>query len=269
MAIATPPKPFARLGKHLSHSQVNLFDKCQLAWFFRYVRRIEKPPTVYMLMGQCYHKALALNFRQKRVTGEDLPLGDVLDCYLNSFEEGVSAGNIDCPYDQNLPGYRDQVVPVLEHYYQNHVVGKMEPLLVEYDFARDVPGIDRPFTGIIDLQLTDGTIVDFKTTSRKWSDADAASDNQSTGYAMLYGYDTDFEFHIGIRGKKTPAVQIVTLRRTRQDVEDYCRHLQNVVAQMKELEDGQAEPTLCTGFCNAKLCQYYQECQDWKYGGMR
>lgn len=268
MALATEPKPFAGLGKHISHSQVSQFDKCQLAWYFRCVRRLEKPPTVYMLLGQCYHRALALNFSEKRLTGEDLPVEEVIDCYISGFEESIREGHVDAPFDADLYHYRDQVTPILRHYYLDYVVGKLEPLLAEYCFARDIPGIDRPYTGIIDLQLTDGTIIDFKTTSKRWSDADAASDTQSTGYALLYGQDTDFEFHVGLRGRKKPTVQIVKLQRTRQDVEDYVMHLRAVIVQMDKIEEGSAEPTFSSGFCNAKLCQYWAECQDVRYGGL-
>jgi len=78
-------------------------------------------------------------------------------------------------------------------------------------------------------------MVDFKVTSRKWSPTDVAENTQSTAYAMLYGYDTDFEFHIGLRANKKPSIQIVKLQRTKDDAENYIRHLHDVVAICKTL----------------------------------
>lgn len=270
-SVATRPaaerQPFARLDKHISHSQVSSFDKCQLAWFFKYVRGIVKPPTVQMLVGKCYHAALALNFAQKMITGIDLPEDDVIAHFNDSFSDAVDTGKIDLLPDQDPDAYREPVERLLRHYYQEYVVGKMEPILVEHEFVSSVPGIDRLFVGIVDVQLSDGMMIDFKVTSRKWSDADAARDTQSTAYAMLCGYETDFEYHVGLRANKIPKVQIIRTRRTRDDVDAYIRHLQDVTSQMKELEEGKADPTAYTGFCNEKICQYFWDCQSWKYGG--
>lgn len=270
--IATPAiekhaKPFADIGKHISHSQVSLFDKCELAWWFKYVRGITKPPTIHMLLGQCYHKALAHNFYQKRITGVDLSTGEILRQYNIAFQQSIRSGNIDADPDSDLEQYRKPVENVLAHYYTDYVVGKMEPLLVEQEFTCPVPGCDRTFAGIIDVQLTDGTMIDYKVTSRKWSPTDVAENRQSTAYAMLYGYDTDFEFHIGLRANKNPAIQVVKLQRTKDDVEDYVEHLQYVVSRMQELEEGHADPVPFSGYCSAKMCQFYWECNGHKHGG--
>jgi hypothetical protein len=220
-----------------------------------------------MLLGQAYHKALAHNFYQKRITGVDLPLEAVVRQYNIAFQQSIRSGDIDAAPDLDLEQYRKPVENLLGHYYKNHVVSKMEPLLVEHEFSCSVPGSDRQFVGIIDVQLSDGTMIDFKVSSRKWSPTDIAENKQSTAYAMLYGYDTDFEYHIGLRANKNPAVQVVKLQRTQDDVDQYVQHLQNVVAQMRELEDGRTDPATCTGYCNQKMCQFYWECNDWKHGG--
>ena len=94
-AISVPEKqsrPFAGIGQHISHSQVGLFDKCQLSWFVKYIKGITKPPTVPMLLGQCYHEALAHNFNHKLITGVDLPVEDVIRAYNIAFQQSVGNG---------------------------------------------------------------------------------------------------------------------------------------------------------------------------------
>lgn len=268
MEASVATRPFAGLGQHISHSQVSQFDKCQLAWWFKYVKGITKPPTIHMLLGSCYHKALAHNFYHKRITGVDLPLEEILNQYNSAFQQSIRSGNIDAAPDFDSEQYRAPVERLLTHYYINHVVGKMEPLLVEHEFSCSVPGCDRQFVGIIDVQLSDGTMIDFKVTSRKWSPTDVTANKQATAYAMLYGYDTDFEFHIGLRANKKPAVQVVKLQRSRDDVNQYIQHIQDVVSQMRDLEENRIDPVPFTGYCNDKMCQYYWECQNWKYGGV-
>ena len=39
-----PARPFADIGQHISYSQVNMFDRCQLSWYLKYVKRIAKKP---------------------------------------------------------------------------------------------------------------------------------------------------------------------------------------------------------------------------------
>lgn len=266
MEASVAAKPFAGVGRHLSHSQVNLFDRCQLAWYFRYVKGVDKPPTVPMLVGQCYHRALAYNFRQKLVTGEDLPPEEVVSYYCSAAGEALVPSSVHGYYAQDSDAVRDQGARLLDYYYRNYVVGRMEPVLVEHEFRSQIPGTDRSFVGIIDVQLTDGRMIDFKLTGRRWKDSDAGTDKQATAYAMLYGADLDFEYHIAIRGNKNPSVQIVQTRRTADDVREYVHFLHRALAQMEDIELGRTEPTLCTGFCNQKICQFWAECQEWKYG---
>jgi len=258
--------PFAGVANHISHSQVSNFDKCELQWWLKYVKGIQKPPTVYMLLGQCYHKALALNFEQKLLTGVDLPVDDVLERFSSAFDTAVSDGSINGVAGQNFEALKEPVSRLLAHYYHEYVREKMEPVLVEQELSVSVPGVDRQFVGVIDLQLSDGRMIDFKISSRKWQNSEVSENKQATAYAMLYGIDIDFEFHIGLRGNKIPAVQVLKMRRTQQDVDDYIRYLQGIVARMKGLESGDSAPVAYTGFCSEKICQYYQECRDWKYG---
>ena len=258
--------PFEGISQHLSHSQVSMFDKCQLAWWLKYVKGIQKPPTVHMLLGQSYHAALAHNFNQKTVTGVDLPVKDVIQRFHSTFEQAVREGRVAPVSGNDYDSYRDPVAKLLAHYYREYVKDRMEPLLVEHELTIPVPGIDRQFVGIIDLQMSDGRMIDFKISSRKWQDSEITENRQATAYAMLYGIDIDFEFHIGLRGLKNPAIQILRMRRTQDDVDAYIRHLQGVVAKMKELEADNTDPVPYTGFCSEKMCQYYQECRDWNYG---
>jgi hypothetical protein len=257
--IERQAKPFAGIGKHISHSQVSLFDKCELAWFLKYVRGIIKPPTVHMILGQAYHKSLATNLSQKMITGVDLPVEEIISCFEDTFNAAVNDGDIDASPEVDLYSYRDPVSRLLHHYYQEYVIGKMEPILVEHAMTCPIPGCDRVFAGIVDVQLTDGRMIDFKTTSRRWNVSNVADTNQATAYAMLIGYDTDFEFHIGLRANKNPAVQVVRLERRRENVEQYVKHLRRVIRRMGELESGY-EPAPRDGYCNEKMCQYYWEC---------
>ncbi len=263
-----PSRPFADIGRHISYSQVNMFDRCQLSWYLKYVKGIAKKPTVQMLLGQCYHKALALNFEEKRVTGIDLPANDVVLHFTSTFDDAVARGEIDSAPGLGFDSYRDPVARLLRHYYEEYVVDKMEPVLTEHEYVMPIPNCDRVFAGIIDVQLSDGTMIDFKVASRRWSGSEVTENKQATAYAMLSGRDVDFEFHIGLRANVKPAVQIVKMRRTQDEVDAYVRHLQSTVSQMKDIESGTADPFPRTGFCNEKMCQYYQECQDWKYGGL-
>lgn len=196
-----------------------------------------------------------------RLLGRGLP-DEVVRFYNSAADEAMASGSVHGLYAQDADAVKEQGARLLDYYYRNHVVGQMEPLLVEHEFSCQIPGTNRAFVGIVDVQLTDGRMIDFKLTSRRWKDSDAAEDRQATAYSMLYGHDIEFEYHVALRANKNPKVQVLQTRRTLDDVELYVRLLHESLAMMEDIKIGEMEPTLCTGFCNEKICQYWQECQE-------
>ncbi len=56
-------------------------------------------------------------------------------------------------------------------YFLREVAPPIKPLMVEKELIADLPGIDAPLKGVIDLVETDFSITDFKTTTAKWAKA--------------------------------------------------------------------------------------------------
>jgi hypothetical protein len=54
-------------------------------------------------------------------------------------------------------------------YFLRQVAPPIKPLMVEKELTADLPGINVPLKGVIDLVETDFSITDFKTTTARWS----------------------------------------------------------------------------------------------------
>ena len=74
---------------YLSFSQIDLYRRCGMAYYFRYIMDEKSPPVVNMVQGRAVHAALELNFDQKIQTKKDLPGEQVVTKFSEEFDEGI------------------------------------------------------------------------------------------------------------------------------------------------------------------------------------
>ena len=249
--------------QHISYSQISMFDKCELSWYLKYVKGIAKPATIPMILGKAYHSALALNFRQKIHTAEDLPAEEVITEFTSSLIESISAECIQVPENKSIEDYTEPVERLLTHYIDTYAPG-MQPLLVEQPLEKNIVGCNRKIVGILDLLTQEGILVDFKLSGKRFSQSDESAARQIDTYILLLEQMLTGELHVALKNNKKPAVQIVQFERTRDDILKFKEHLKDVCLAMEALEAGNKAPSTCTGFCSDKMCSYWTECQEYK-----
>jgi ATP-dependent helicase/DNAse subunit B len=64
---------------HLSYSQMSMYLRCSMQYFFRYVQGLKDRPKVSLAIGLGGHAALEKNTKRKLNTGSDAPLEQVMD----------------------------------------------------------------------------------------------------------------------------------------------------------------------------------------------
>lgn len=64
---------------HLSFSQMSMYLRCSMQYWFRYVQHLKDKPKVSLAIGLGGHAALEKNAKRKLKTGSDAPVEELLD----------------------------------------------------------------------------------------------------------------------------------------------------------------------------------------------
>jgi hypothetical protein len=161
-----------------------------------------------MVAGTADHKAIAANFAHKIETTEDLPVGEVVESYVQHLEEEVEylGGPDSFDSDNAVKEYDDarKNGSKLVRAYREIACPSITPISVEEEFSLDVPGIPVPLIGYIDLRTTT-TMVDRKTAKRAPRGIQPEWRFQANVYQLRH--KMPFEWHVSVHGA-TPQVLI-------------------------------------------------------------
>lgn len=201
----TPEWP-APLPGHLSASSLKTFSRCPEQWRRYYLKGERERPGAALVWGSADHYAHETNFRQKIVTREDLPLGDVMDAFAQGVAESIDSygGELEVEWGRvRLADVKDTGSRLVAAYHM-----KVSPLVypvengVEERFEIQVDQVPVPVIGYVDVE-TDKTVLDAKTASARVEEPKPEWRLQ----ALLYQAARlkPVEFHVKTK-TKTPAV---------------------------------------------------------------
>lgn len=171
----------------LSASSVTTYLRCGEWWFLSYVAGMPGPPSLRAIRGIAVHRAVEVDMRQKIDSYEDLPVGDMLDAFHESWTiESVGAPDKD---DNETAGQiKDKGYDLVKLYHEK-VAPKIQPVLVEEPLQFRIN--DQVWSGQIDLaerailkgdSQTKLVVRDTKTTKR--TPREEAYMLAMTGYAL-------------------------------------------------------------------------------------
>ena len=178
-----------RQTPHLSASSINEYVECSLLYRFG---RIDKLPMEFksdaLEFGTCIHRVLEEYYSAKMI-GDRMLLKDVHEFFVFKWLE-IAKGRTDIRYadgnDYNslLMYGRD----LLTTWYSKLPDDDFTILAIEEAFSFNLPGIDIPIIGAMDLveQDSSGTIIitDFKTSGRAYSASEVDQNQQLTMYQI-------------------------------------------------------------------------------------
>jgi len=244
---------------HLSVTQLKMYLRCPLQYFFRYVCDMKVPPTGGLTLGRTVHQTLHDNYRQKIQSHEDLPLSDVTDIFSDYWEQEAQ----ETLFKENeKPGQvKDEGIQLLTAYHEK-VAPNVQPVEVEKGFFFYYTGYtELPLKGYIDLIDDKGLIIDHKTSKRSFPADAAEKDIQLTAYALahrvLYGEnEKGVRLDVMVKAKQ-PKIQQLEAKRTRADIERFLRLAQQVERGIN------AEAFYPNDNYTCGICGYKDMCEKW------
>jgi len=243
---------------HISHSQIDMFNRCPRQWAYRYVEGIRTPPSGALIVGGTYHSTLEFNFRSKLQTGKDLRLEDCFDLFSDYWNKRLEDTE-EVDWEEKQPGEtKDQGMELVEAY-MTKVAPDVIPTAVEQVVIRPVVGVD--VVSVLDLIDSEDRTVDHKTSARLWNQVRADSHGQPTAYSFTRDKIAPVQFHIAVKPTKTlPArVQILETRRSLKDVLWWVKMVEEIIEQM---ESGVYPPRPGDWYCSPRFCGYYKRCME-------
>jgi len=244
--------------EHISVTQLKMYLRCPLQYFFRYGCDLKIPPTGDMTLGRTIHQTLGDNYRQKLESRRDLPISDVTDIFSDYWEREIQE-TVFRP-DEKPGELKDQGVELLTAYHEN-IAPAVQPVEVEREFLIDTGVTELPLKGYIDLIDEQGIIIDHKTSKRSYPPNSAEKDLQLTAYALayrtLYGEnESGVRLDVMVRNKQ-PKIQQLSGQRTIEDIKRFLRIARQVERGIKNEVYYPNEGYMCN------ICGYYDMCGKW------
>lgn len=209
---------------HLSVSQIKMYLRCPLQYFFRYVCDLKVPPTGDLTLGRTIHQTLNVNYSQKMKTQCDLIIPHIAELFSEYWEK--EAGETEFKKGEKPGNFKDDGVKLLKAYFEEIAPG-VQPVEVEQEFLIDTAGTKLPLKGYIDLLDDQDYIIDHKTTKRSFPENTAEKDIQLTAYSLAFRtlYDrkeNGVRLDVMVRNKE-PKIQQLNGTRTEADIGRFSR----------------------------------------------
>jgi len=250
---------------YLSPTQISMYLRCGMQYFFRYVEGLKEPPAVAKLEGGAYHAAMEVNNRERRKTGRNISLSDAVEVFADRFSkqsgdiedwEGDTYDSVVGRHKTLLRQYLNEVAPMVE-------IGADDA--VEQGFAVEVDGI--PIVGVIDLEAVVRPwekrgkpikrLFDYKVSGRKMATSDLEQSIQMTAYAM---YKRNRRVGVIWVQRKVGGRVEPVLAQVPAVAERILRY--QVCSVAAGISAGVFPPSDCGGWqCSPKYCGYWHRCR--------
>jgi len=252
---------------HISPSQIGMFRRCPRQWYHRYIEGIIAPPSISLVLGSAYHTALETNFKQKISSQEDLPVADVQDAFVTSWDYQLrnrylkdidEGGEVEYPSiaweDTNPEKEKDKGCELVS-VYQETMAPSIFPMEVEEEKILDIGGVKVVMR--IDLITDNLRIVDHKTSSKSKTQDEMEQELQPAAYGLAVKQEVPFDFHVAVK-TKVPKIQVVTVQKTFKDFAWFAIIVSEVA---KAIKAGVFPPNDQGWWCSPRFCGYYSICK--------
>lgn len=250
---------------HLSYSSVSSFLTCGKAWKYRYIDKVQADPSQNLIIGSCIHDVVEEIIRCNSV-GKEVP--EVTKFALQTVEnrlESIEPNN----NTLDVENLKNEVLRIVNAPLilsgVNMIRAKVDDAgaMIERKVTLEVPEVDVPIIGFIDIVLEDGTPADFKTSARSWTADRAQTETQPVFYLSAMGqmgFPVNWHFkHIVFVKNKTPKFQTFDSERKPAEIGRLFTQIQDVWRSMNTETFLPAAPG--SWKCNPKMCDFWQICQ--------
>lgn len=257
------------MGKaYLSPTQIDSYCRCGEAYRRRYYEGDIIPPGIALMQGSAFHRTVAINFERKIESHCDLTSSEMQAIAASEWDLAI-AGGYQLTEEETARGTAtvlgeglDATVEMVG-FHAHSQAPDYQPVMVEECVRIELPMAPRDLLGVIDLADDQGRVIDFKTSGRRKSQADADTSIQLTTYAALYmartgDEPTELRLDTIVRGKKSIDRDVITTDRQPADYDALARRINAVSAAI----DLGAFPPATPGawWCGPKWCGYWNTC---------
>ncbi len=172
----------------VSPTQLGSYARCPLAYRFRFRERKRSLPSPPSLLGHAMHAAMEDNFHAKRKTHADLTTPELEDTFDRVWDRELppdGAGARGTP--EEFAEARELGYGMLAFFVAKVAPG-IRPHLVEHRFRFAMDGIPVPVVGQVDVVDMNGTVIDHKTASGRYSEDYLDNDLQLFCYSLGYTF---------------------------------------------------------------------------------
>ena len=151
---------------HLSASSIGMLYRCPRQFRHRYLLGEKERPGESIVIGSFFHETLNWNYAQKVESHVDQPLADAVQ-YLQDvavpkvLEESGGEGWVKWDPGSSLDNARGDAHRITGAYYHT-VVPRIQPVKTEERFEIQIPGVEVPVIGYIDIE-DEHRVLDTKT----------------------------------------------------------------------------------------------------------
>lgn len=189
---------------HLSASSIGMLMRCPRQFQHRYLRGEKERPGESLVIGGSFHNTLEWNYQTKIQSHVDQPLEDALQYFYDvampkAIEDNGGADFIQ--WDDKPETAVSDAERITAAYYR-HVVPRIQPISTEQKFSIEVPGVEVPVIGYIDVQEAD-RVLDTKT--GKQASRKVKPSWQLQGRTYSFATQKPTEYH-SISRAKTPTI---------------------------------------------------------------
>lgn len=281
--------------RHLSASQIAMFERCSLQYYYRYILNWSERPSLNLANGKAGHTAVEFALNTKKDTERLPPLDAVLDSYNDAFKEELTKFSPPDFLPEDDPNAIQAGTNATLTKYHREEAPLVTPVLIEQAFTLQIPPAEEdgfevpPLVGRMDLvsdklllpdkpehHVTEPTTVraltDNKFARRLKSTMDANLSDQLTIYDMVLanaGLPTDrLGFDLFIPPNKSGEPKVQTVWRAPEwmtpEVREarYQRLMYKIRVIEKQIQRQEFKPTDNAITCS--WCGYNTVCQDSK-----
>ena len=254
-----------RQREHFSYSSINqFFNICSLQWSFQRIYRLKPAFTAITLaFGSAYHRVME-HIATVRKEGSTLIKDDACALFQDLWERQVAEnGNIRFDDEITQDTCAEQGRNMIGCYVDS-IDPAEEVVAVNQVFAVPVAGNEKPLIGEIDLVVRRNgklTVVDWKTSGKRWPKDKAGKDWQPTAvlfaYEQTHGILPEFRFDVVTKTKTPVFEQHVTTRK--QDQFQRFTRMVNLMESMVKAEH--FCPNEQSFYCGG--CPFGDACKAW------
>lgn len=249
--------------KYLSSTQINMYFKCQFAYFLRYIHNppIKKPPGIAAIVGRSVDKPVTADLQSKMDKGVLLSQEEIedtaRDIFNQEWDKGVLLTKEELESNDTKGKNLDKSVK-LAGLHHEIVAPKIKPIRLQKRWELEISGFPFALVGIPDIEEKN-SIRDTKTSSKTITQNIADLSLQLTIYSLGRKtiYKDNPELYLDcLIALKTPKTFPLKTIRSQKDYEKLFRRME-IMAEGLEKEIFMPCNQELNYYCDPRYCGYY------------